>query len=380
MTNKHIHIIAFDIPYPATYGGAIDVFYRLKTLSKLGVSITLHCFYKGELHHYHALESLCKVVYYYPRENTWRQMLHFRPYAVVSHTSPKLLQQLLQDNDPILFEGLVSCALIDHPLLKDRAKYFRECNIEHDYYYSLSKAARSICNKLYYAIDALRLRFFERKVKHATAIFAIAHQDEQHFRLCYPDIPVIYLPASHPDDQVNVPQGTGKYILYHGNLDVAENYDAARIIATKIAPLLPDLRFVISGRYHNHSLDDITIKAPNIRFLPNPDSDRMAQLIHDAQIHLLITRQATGLKLKLLNVLYNGRHVVVNSEMVVGTELASICHVANAYQDLADTIKRLFNVSVSEERISQRAQLLAQYYDNKKLGTTLVAYLQEEVC
>ena len=32
------------------------------------------------------------------------------------------------------------------------------------------------------------------------------------------------------------------YIMHHiGNLDVAENYDAARIIANDIAPLLPDI-------------------------------------------------------------------------------------------------------------------------------------------
>ena len=181
MTTKHIHIIVFDIPYPATYGGAIDVFYRIKSLAQLGIAITLHCFYKDELHHYEQLESLCRKVYYYPRHTTWKQMLHMRPYAVVSRRDQSLLKHLLQDNDPILFEGLVSCDLLSHPLLANRKKYLRECNIEHDYYYALSKAARSCNSKLYFLVDAIRLRFFERNVRYASAVFAIAHQDEQHF-------------------------------------------------------------------------------------------------------------------------------------------------------------------------------------------------------
>lgn len=372
MTTKHIHIIVFDIPYPATYGGAIDVFYRIKSLAQLGIAITLHCFYKDELHHYEQLESLCRKVYYYPRQTTWKQMLHMRPYAVVSRRDQSLLKHLLQDNDPILFEGLVSCDLLSHPLLANRKKYLRECNIEHDYYYALSKAARSCNSKLYFLVDAIRLRFFERNVRHASAVFAIAHQDEQHFRSHYPNLPVIYLPAAHPDSEVVVPSGIGSYILYHGNLDVAENYDAARIIASDIATQLPDTQFIIAGRYHNHVLDDIIGKQANVQWIPNPDSNQMKQLIVDAQIHLLITRQATGLKLKLLNVLYNGRHVVVNSAMVTGTELASVCHIADDKRELADLCRQLSATPVTAQQIAQRKQLLAQYYDNKKLGLTLL--------
>ena len=372
--SRHIHIIVFDIPYPATYGGAIDVFYRIRALSELGVQITLHCFYKGELTHYPQLESLCREVYYYPRKTSWRQMLKVRPYAVTSRTTPDLLQRLLQDADPILFEGLVSCALIDHPLLGGRKKYLRECNIEHDYFRSLGKVARTAANKFYYFADALKLRLYERKVRHATAVFSIAHQDEEHFRTHYPEVPVIYLPASHPDDQVKVPEGLGKYILYHGNLDVSENYDAARLIAQHVAAQMPETPFVIAGRYHNHALDHLAAKYPNVRLVTNPDSTQMRKLITDAQIHLLLTRQATGLKLKLLNVLYNGRHVVVNDKMVIGTELAPLCHVVDK-TNVADVCRQCMTVPVTKAEQTQRAQYLAQHYDNQQLGQTLLSNL-----
>ena len=31
--DHHLHIIAFNVPYPANYGGVIDVFYRIKALA-----------------------------------------------------------------------------------------------------------------------------------------------------------------------------------------------------------------------------------------------------------------------------------------------------------------------------------------------------------
>ena len=46
MKNK-LHIISLDIPFPANYGGVIDIFYKLKSLSNLGVEIILHCFEYG---------------------------------------------------------------------------------------------------------------------------------------------------------------------------------------------------------------------------------------------------------------------------------------------------------------------------------------------
>ena len=45
--NKHLHIVSFDVPYPPDYGGAIDVYYKLKALHEEGIKIYLHCFEYG---------------------------------------------------------------------------------------------------------------------------------------------------------------------------------------------------------------------------------------------------------------------------------------------------------------------------------------------
>ena len=375
MKDNKLHIVTFDIPYPANYGGAIDVFYRLKALSESGVSIYLHCFYKGELYHATELESLCEQIYYYPRHTSFQTMLHIRPYAVCSRTSPDLLTNILHTQAPILFEGLVSCGLLDHPALQHRKKYLRECNVEHDYFYGLARAADNMHDKLYYMLDSIRLHRFERIVNNATAIFAIAHQDEEHFRTNYPKVPTYYIPASHSNDAVTVPLGLGQYILYHGNLDVAENYNAALTIIRHISPLLPHIPFIIAGRYHNHAIDDALATATNVHLEANPTNEQMEQLIHNAQIHLHITHQATGLKLKLLNALYHGRHIVVNPEMITGTDVAPLCHVGHNYRELAELCAKLFTTPVSRQQIMLRQTVLSTYYNNHTLAQQLIQYI-----
>lgn len=375
MSANHVHIISFDIPYPATYGGVIDVFYSIQALSQAGVAIDLHCFYKGELQHYPQLENLCRKVYYYKRDMSFMQMLRCKPFAVCSRESNELLTNLLQDDAPILFEGLVSCALLSHPALQKRTKIFRESNIEHDYYMALSKAARQLGKKLYLWADAIRLRRFESCVSHAQAILAVAHQDEAHFRTYYPNVPTYYLPSFHPNNEVSIPDGKGRYILYHGNLDVAENYNAAEIILRDIASRLPQIPFILAGRYHHHLLDDIISRTPNATLVANPDSAEMNRLVTDAQIHLLLTEQATGLKLKLLNVLYQGRHVIVNDKMVTGTDVAPLCHIGNNADEIVALCQQYFTHPVSTEDKQLRVATLSAHYDNHTKGQQLIHHI-----
>ena len=43
----HLHIVTFNVPWPADYGGVIDVYYRVKALSEMGVRVHLHCYTYG---------------------------------------------------------------------------------------------------------------------------------------------------------------------------------------------------------------------------------------------------------------------------------------------------------------------------------------------
>ena len=126
---SHLHIISFDIPYPANYGGAIDVFHKIRCLHAQGIKVILHCFEYGDRTSSPELEKLCEKVYYYQRDTSFINQLSLLPFNVKSRINAELKQNLLKDNYPVLFEVLHTCYLLNDTDLKNRKKLFRHSNI-----------------------------------------------------------------------------------------------------------------------------------------------------------------------------------------------------------------------------------------------------------
>ena len=104
VSEKHLHIITHDVPYPADFGGVVDLFYKIKWLHKTGLKIHLHCFVNKRLEQ-EELKKYCASVNYYPRKNISGISLRI-PFIVYSRRDNKLLQNLLKDQHPILMEGI----------------------------------------------------------------------------------------------------------------------------------------------------------------------------------------------------------------------------------------------------------------------------------
>ena len=74
----------------------------------------------------------------------------------------------------------------------------------------------------------------------------------------------------------------------------------------------------------------------------------------------------TGVKLKLLNALFNGRHCLVNNAGVEGSGLHPICQVAEDAEDFKTAINYLYNIPYEAEENIQRQVVLQELYSNKK--------------
>ena len=166
MKENHLHIVSFNIPYPANYGGVMDVFYKLKALKNSGVKITLHCFEYGREQTVE-LNKFCEKVFYYKRKNFLWGIFTSLPYIVNSRQSEELMQNLLKDNSPVLFEGLHSCFYLADKRIENRLKIYRESNIEHEYYAHLARSENNFFKKTYFKIEAGRLRKFEKILQNA---------------------------------------------------------------------------------------------------------------------------------------------------------------------------------------------------------------------
>lgn len=182
-TDPALHIIAFDVPYPPNYGGVIDIFYKIKALHELGVKVILHAFVYGDRQPQPELEQYCSKVHYYTREEQMRTHLALAPYIVQSRKNPDLLVDLLADDHPILFEGLHSCAYLDHAKLRNRKKLVRMHNIEWKYYLDLIPRAPSLKHKAYYLVESYKLKQFESVLTHAQHIFSVSDDETEYCRV-----------------------------------------------------------------------------------------------------------------------------------------------------------------------------------------------------
>jgi hypothetical protein len=363
--NKAINIISFDVPFPANYGGVIDVYYKLLWLKKEGVKIHLHCFTYGRGPS-KELEAICEKVYYYKRDTGFFANVSSLPYTVKSRQSKELEKNLLANDFPILFEVLHTCYLLNDHRFKSRKKIYRHSNIEHEYYQELSRSERNIFKKIYLKIEAGKLKRFEPIVANANVILAVNENDAAYFKLNYPQVQTLYLPSFHSNEDVNIKTGKGAHILYHGNLSISENYESVLwLINNVFCGVLQ--KVIIAGLNPPPFLKTSIEGYAHIQLIENPSVEKMNDLIENAQVHCLHTFQPTGLKLKLLNVLFTGRFVICNPKMIVGTHVIggdkTGIYISNTPEYFIDLINKLMETDLTSSMIEERKKSLEIYFN-----------------
>jgi hypothetical protein len=358
--DKHLHVISFDIPWPVNYGGVIDVFYKITALAGLGVKIHLHCFEYGRKES-KELAELCEEVHYYHRKTTRSYLFRRKPFIAATRSSGELVQRLLQDDYPILFEGLHTCYHLADERIESRFKIVRTHNIEHDYYNSLAKVENGFFKKYYFLNEVGKLERFERTICNAQLIAAISKADTAYFSNKYNNAQ--HVSAFHPNDKVEIAFGLGRFCLYHGNLEIGENNEAALYIVRKVFSKT-NVPLIIAGNKPTRELKDEVAKYENIQIKTGLNTQEIHDLIRTAQINVLPTFQATGIKLKLLAALYMGRHCLVNSFMVENTGLESLCRVEDSPKRFLSAIQQLFIEEFDGKNKTTREEILNERFCN----------------
>jgi hypothetical protein len=101
----------------------------------------------------------------------------------------------------------------------------------------------------------------------------------------------------------------------------------------------------------------------------------MQDMIYKAHIHVLPSFNNTGIKLKLLNAFFNGRHCLVNQAGVEGSGLEAYCHIAGDAESFIEKIEALYKQPFAEQEIEQRQGLLQTMYNNEANAKKLMTFL-----
>lgn len=368
---KHLHIISFTVPYPVDHGGVYDLFYKLTALQSQGVMIHLHCFDYGRGRQ-HDLEKFCHSVDYYDRNHGHKGVSNTLPYIVSSRKNEQLFQKLLQDDHPILMEGIHCTYLLTDDRFKNRKCFVRLHNVEYLYYRDLGRSSKTLIKKLYYWLESRLLIAYEKKIAAKAVFWSVTEKDATVYRkeLNCPNI--THIPLFLPAWEIKGPEGMGTYCLYHGDLEIEANERAAIWLVEKVFKGL-NVPFIIAGKEPSEKLVSLLQDSKQTCLIADPSEKEMQDVIEKAHIHILPSYTNTGIKLKLLNSVFNGRHCIVNPATVNGSGLEAACHTGTTVNAFRELIVQLYHQPFTTEEINLRKRLVQGMFDNERGATRMIS-------
>lgn len=373
---RHLHIVCLDVPWPPDYGGAIDMMNRIMMLKKLGIAIHLHYFSYNERGMPNELNQFCESIHVYERKKGHRGFSAKLPYIVSSRINEDLVQNLQKDNYPVLLEGLHCTGILPQLNLSARKVVVRMHNEESAYYKELARSESSIVKKLYFLHESKLIRKYNKQLPDACTYACVSREDIHVLEDNYQLHRVKFLPTFPAWQKVCSEEGVGSLCLYHGNLSVPENEEAAIWLLQNVFSKMKK-PFVIAGKKPSRRLQKMAHLYQHTCLVANPSDSELNDLIRKAHINVLpcFNKKITGIRLKLLHVLFEGRHCVVNEPMVNGTGLEAACHTGINANAIASIIMQLCHQPFTSEEIMIRKKLLEDTYDNEKNSRLLIQWL-----
>ncbi|MCX8020411.1 MAG: glycosyltransferase [Chitinophagaceae bacterium] len=373
--DKFLHIVCLDVPWPPDYGGAIDMMNRIKSFRELKVRILLHYFSYNERGNPPQLKNYCEEVFAYNRFTGWKGFRSGQPYIVSSRIHPELIQRLNQDDHPVLLEGVHCTGVLPH-IHTQRRIVVRMHNDESVYYKELARSESTIWKKLFFLRESRLLESYQKNLPKHCTYACVNQKDLQKLVENYQLSQSVYIPTFPSWQTVISREGKGSFCLYHGNLSVSENEEAALWLLRKVFNKLK-IPLVIAGKNPSRRLHKMAELYSHTCLVANPSEQELDDLIRKAHIHILpaLNQNITGIKLKLVHALFEGRHCITTPEMVQGTGLESLCHIARSAEELTDLISDLYMQPFSPQEAEMRKQILEEHFSNLKNTRTFIQYL-----
>lgn len=367
---SYLHIVCLDAPAPPDYGGAIDMYYKIRALADAGKKVILHYFDYNPLRHAKGLEATCFSIYAYRRKSFLPSFPLSQPFIIQSRINHQLIQRLNEDDYPILLEGL-HCAGIIRFINNRNRIVLRMHNEEAAYYNHLAQNELSFLKRLYFTRESSLLKRYQQKLHKAVKLACLSETDIETFQSAYQFQFVHFIPCFIPWQSLKNKPGKGSYCLYHGNMSVSENEQAALWLIENVFCKLA-MPLWIAGKGVSARLSNTAKKYPNVKLLHHPSIEVIDELVVEAHINVLPSLNHTGVKLKLLNALFNGRHCITNENGIKGSRIHQGVMVMERPSEWIHHIQALQNEEFTSYHIREREVILS-LYDNRQNAERLSA-------
>ena len=370
MMDKHLHIVAHDVPLPSDSGILKELFFLIKAMHGEGIKVHLHSFGKENPEN---LIPFCHECHLYTKKQGHEGYTLALPYAVSSRSDMSMVNRLEKDSHPVLFAGLKTVSpLLDAKLKKERKIVIRILRDEQTHFRDLTHLCPWGSQKLFYAIESIRFGRLMKKLSAAPVQFAVSPE--------YPKSKIQYLNNCTVIEQLIempfvMPQsGMGNFCLFHGNLSKTEHAYAANWLLKNVFSVL-GIPFVIAGDNPSAKLEEAAHEKMHTCLVANPSEKELQDLIKKAQINLLpsfVSQCNTGLMYQALAM---GRHLLTNHGGACDMSNASTCHVAENNDGFISKTEALFNKRFDASEHETRAAFLNGKYNNQKSVSALIRML-----
>ncbi|WP_136666870.1 glycosyltransferase family 4 protein [Flavobacterium sp. H122] len=360
--NKKIHIISFDNPYPPVYGGIIEVYYKLIALREIGLKIHLHCFVDEiPADEIPELKNIVEKLYFYKKKKNIISLFSTLPLSVIIRKSNTLVKRLNEDLFPVLFESLKTTAVLNDSRLKQRKFYLRLHNIEENYFDGLAKKESNFINKGLFKIEAKKYSRYKEIFQKTDKIFTISNYETALLKQL--NLKCDFIPVFSGNYLIKSKAGRGDYCLYHGDLRTSDNQEAVFFLL-KAFEKNDDKKLIIASGYLPNKIKKEIERLKNVNHVLIESNEQLENLIINAHIHLLFSFQNSGTKLKIINALFKGRHIVCNRNMIDDEEILKFCHLVDNENELIRIVDNLLKEPYVSNEI-RNSYLMEEYCDLK---------------
>ncbi|MGC4040129.1 MAG: hypothetical protein QM710_04885 [Flavobacterium sp.] len=337
MKGQPLHIISFENPFPADYGGAIDVFYKVRALHEIGFEIHLHCFTENRFEVAPELKECTKQVYIYRKNKNPFFFFSKFPVPVVCRFRPELISNISKTAAPILFDGLQTTMVLHKAQLANK-KFLRLHNIESDFYAGMSRNETNYFKKMVYHFAGKKYLAYQKILPSFDHVFTLSCYENDFVKTMMDE--VTYVPVFHGNEKKETLSEYGKFALYHGDLRLADNKNAAKFLI-KVFKKIPDYKLVIASSNGKKMVEKRIGDLKNVEFVELQNSEQLDGLFREAHINVMLSFQKSGTKLKLVNALFKSRFCLVNENMIDDADVLKFCKMANSKEEFIANINML---------------------------------------
>lgn len=384
------------LPYPPSAGGQIRSYNLIKHLSRRH-EITLVCFTretntKDQIKH---MEKFCKKVIAFKRGKAWTianvLKTGFSPYPflVMIYQEPSVKAQIRNEIEtgnynlihaetfyvmPYLPKTEIPIALVEQTIMS--RVFAHQVAAESKWWL-----------KPVLWIDVAKIAFWEKHYwKKADILAAVSEEDAAIIKRVVPEKKVSVIPNAVGDDFDRVPKRLhyNRTIFYMGNYKWMQNWEAAKILARKVFPLvlrkLKDVRLNIVGQFLTASLRRLSGKRTKVIELK--DTDRKAVVTTYQRSGLLVAPiyGPSGTRLKILAAMSSMTPVVTTP---IGAEGLGIkdgesMMIADSPEEIAEkTVKILSNKALYEKIATNAKRLVDNRFSYEAISRKLEAMYEE---